>query len=143
MANGGKRIGMLRGATTRFCTWFYAMIRLLRLKQPLLATIHQVIFTDLDLNDRTRSAVFDIQDGKFWKGLYTILRAIYPALRALRYCDSNIPCMDKIFFLCHRTTEAIKNSVEALDDVDLFGPMDGDDSGLEIEASEVYGDDEG
>ncbi len=28
--NNGKRIGLLRGAGTRFATWFYAMHRLLR-----------------------------------------------------------------------------------------------------------------
>ena len=57
LANREKRVGMLRGASTRFASWFYAMMRLLGLKDPLRATITQVNFQQLDLNDRARSAL--------------------------------------------------------------------------------------
>ena len=63
----------------------------------------------------------DVENEKFWKGLYILLRAVFPALRALRYCDSNTPVMDKIYFLSHRTTTAIAQSKEFLDNEDLFG----------------------
>ncbi len=33
LANKGKQIGLLRGAGTRFASWFYAMMRLLHLKE--------------------------------------------------------------------------------------------------------------
>jgi hypothetical protein len=52
----------------------------------------------LTLNVSAKAAVHDIEDDKFWKCLYVLLRAVYPALRALRYCDSNLPVMDKISF---------------------------------------------
>ena len=45
-----QKVGLLRGAGTRFGTWFYAMIRVLGLEQPLKATIHQAKFWKLDLN---------------------------------------------------------------------------------------------
>ena len=89
-ANSGRAIaiGLLCGAGTRMATWFYAAHRALRLKDVLLATVHQPQFTDLELvknDDRVRLAVLDIRDPMFWKSNYTPLRAIFPVLRALRY----------------------------------------------------------
>jgi hypothetical protein len=101
-------------------SWFYGMMRLLRLKQPLKATIHQQQFRDLTLNVSAKAALHDIQDNKFWKCLYVLLRAVFPALWALRYCDSNTPVMDKIYFLSHRTTAAIQKSQEFFEEVGLF-----------------------
>ena len=46
-------------------SWFYAMMRLLRLKQPLKATVHQPKFLDLHLTARVREAVIDINDDNF------------------------------------------------------------------------------
>ena len=48
--NNGKSIGLIRGAGTRFATYFYAMMRLVRIQAPLLSTIHQAIFSYLNLN---------------------------------------------------------------------------------------------
>ena len=98
LANGGRKVGLLRGAGTRGALWFYAMIRALRLRQPLTATIHQQKFVDLNLNESAKAAVRDIKDDKFWKCIHILLRAVFPALRLFRYCDKNKPAMDKIFF---------------------------------------------
>ena len=98
LANGGRKVGLLRGAGTRMALWFYAMIRALRLRQPLTATIHQQKFVDLNLNESAKAAVRDIKDDKFWKCIHILLRAVFPALRLLCYCDKNKPAMDKIFF---------------------------------------------
>ena len=48
-ANGGRAIGLLRGAGTRFATWFYAMHRAQRLERALLATDHDPHFAKLDI----------------------------------------------------------------------------------------------
>ena len=72
MANSGKKIGLLRGAGTRMATWFYAMVHVLCLQQPLLAIIHQAKFRTLDLNQCTGLAVCDIEDKVFLKALYTL-----------------------------------------------------------------------
>ena len=123
LSNRGKKVGLLRGAGTRMAMWFYAMIRLLRLEMPLKATVHQQKFRSLPLNESARMAVLDIQEAKFWKCLYILLRSVFPALKLLRYCDANKPSMDKIFFLLHRTTQAIEKSFDSLNDKELFGSL--------------------
>ncbi len=139
LANKGRKVGLLWGAGTRMALWFYAMMRLLRLKQPLTATIHQQKIVDLNLNDSVRSAVQDIKDDKFWKCIYLLLCAVFPALRLLRYCDKSKPAMDKIFFLSHRTTLALNKLEEFLNDRHLFGSLRSD-SNLNQEGNIVLGD---
>jgi hypothetical protein len=67
MANKGCTINLLWDAGTQMALWFYAMVRFLRLRQPLAATTHQPEFVDLNLNNSVRAAVQDIKDNKFWK----------------------------------------------------------------------------
>jgi len=97
MANKGRKVALLRGAGTRMALWVYAMMRVLQLKQALMTTIHQQRFTDLTVNKTVAMAVQDIENPDFWKCLYIILRAVFPALRLLRYCDKSKPAMDKIY----------------------------------------------
>ena len=138
LANKGKHVGLLRGAGTRFATWFYDMIRLLRMRNPLLATIHQEKFRGLELKESARLAVLDIQDTVFWKALYTLLRATYPAIRVLRYCNSNTPAMDKLYCLSSRTSMVIRRSEESFNDTTLFSALVACD-GLGNKENEVYG----
>lgn len=58
---------MLRGATTRMASWFYAMMRVLRHKDVLKATIHTLQFRELLKNDKVRGAVRDIENATFLK----------------------------------------------------------------------------
>jgi hypothetical protein len=104
MANKGCSVNLLWGAGTQMALWFYAMVHLLHLQQPLAATIHQQKFVDLNLNDSVRAAVHDIKDDKFWKCIYLLVRAVFLALKLLCYCNKSKPAMDKMFFLSHRTT---------------------------------------
>jgi hypothetical protein len=106
--------------------WFYAMMRLLRLKQALMATIHQQRFTDLTVNETVAMAVQDIENPDFWKCLYIILRAVFPALRFLRYCDKSKPAMDKIYYFSYHTTQALEQSELVLNDEALFGHITSD-----------------
>jgi hypothetical protein len=62
LANGGCKVCLFWGAGTRTTLWFYAMMRLLRLKQALVAIIHQQKFVDLTLDDSVRAALCDIKD---------------------------------------------------------------------------------
>jgi hypothetical protein len=55
--------------------------------------------------------------------MYILLHAVFPALGALWYCDSNMPCMDKLYYLSHRTTVAIEKSQDDLNDKSLFGSL--------------------
>lgn len=106
--NGGRKVNLLRGSGTRMGLWFYAFIRLLRLKAPLKATIHQQKFRDLDINERARQAIRDIENDSFFKAVYVLSRAVFPALRALCLCDTNTPRMDKILYLVMRVRKAIE-----------------------------------
>lgn len=119
--------------------WFYAMHRLLRLKKALVATIFQPKFTELKHNARCAQAVSDIENPLFWKSIYHVLRAVFPCLRALRYCDKSEPCMDKIVFLAWRAAKAIKKLVDLLNDTTVFDVMcDEDDDGLTFEKVQFF-----
>ena len=75
---------------------------------------------------------------RYYKAMYALLRAVYSALVALRYSDSNTPAMDKIFFLAHRTTVTIKKSVEG-----LFGELGAlEELDFEDEVEQVFGKDD-
>ena len=76
-----------------------------------------------------------------WGLTCILLRSIFPALRALCYCDTSKPSMDKIFFLSHRATQAIEQSKEFLDDESLFGSITMD-TNLHCEGNMVWGDDD-
>ncbi len=78
--NNGKRIGLLRGAGTRFATWFYAMHRLLRQNRALYATGHSPAFQTLVHNARVALAVQDIENSQFWRAIYCLMRYVFPAL---------------------------------------------------------------
>jgi hypothetical protein len=138
MANKGCLVNLLRGAGTQMALWFYAMVCLLPLRQPLAATIHQQRFVDLNLNDSVRAAVHDIKDDKFWKCVYLLVCAVFPALRLLHYCNKSKPAMDKMIFLSHRTTLALKKSEEFLNDRNLFASLRSD-SNLTKEGNIVLG----
>lgn len=115
-------------------TWFYAMHRLLRMKPVLKATIHQQVFVSLTHTRRTQQAIADVDDNSFWQSIYILLRAVFPALRTLRYCDSSKPAMDKVYYLSHRTTQSLQKSIKLLNESPHFGSMDeGDDEELEME----------
>jgi hypothetical protein len=126
MANKSRSVNLLRGAGTQMALWFYAMVCLLCLQQPLVATIHQQRFVDLNLNNSIRDAVHDIKDNKFWKCAYLLVRAVFPALRLLCYCDKSKSAMDKIFFLSYRTTLAREKLEEFLNNRSLFGSLRSD-----------------
>jgi hypothetical protein len=113
-------------------------MHLLCLKGPLKSTIHQQKFHDLDLDSSAKAAVRDIEDDKLWKCMYILLCSNFPALRALCYCDASKPSMNKIFFLSHRTTQAIEMSKEILDDENLFGSIK-TDANLICEGNLVWG----
>ena len=141
--NNGRKIGLLRGAGTQFATWFYAMVRVLRLKPVLLATVHNVEFRKLTLPRRARLASRDVVNAGYFKAMYILLRSVFSALRLLCYSDSNTPALDKAGFLTHRTSVAIEKSVDLLNDSELFlEGEDGEEQEFKDEVEAVFGDEE-
>ncbi len=88
-------------------------------------------------------AIQDIKDKVFWKGIYILLSAVFPALEAIFYCDSNVPVMDKIFHLVKRAEDAILKSTKELDDEAIFGPScSATATHCEDEFNEICGEDD-
>jgi len=73
LANRGWKVCLIRGAGTRITLSFYAMMRLIRLQQPLKATNHQQKFLVLTLANSAKGAVQDIKEDNFWKCMYILL----------------------------------------------------------------------
>ncbi len=121
--NYGHKIGLLQGAGICFATWFNAIHWLLRLKRALKVTIHGAAFESVAKNARNVLAVEDIEDEIFWNSIFCLLRAVFPSMKALRYCDSKVPAMDN-FFLVKRADVAIENSLSMLNDEELFSSVD-------------------
>jgi hypothetical protein len=146
IANNGKAIGLLRGASSRMATFFYGGWRTLHLEHVLKATIHQHEFNAImqdpnhKKNKSLAGAIMDIADKEFLKALYVLLRLVHPALIALRYCDTNAPMMDKIYYLCHRMTTSLEKSQDALNDNTLFSYFHYDEADdYAFEREQVYG----
>jgi hypothetical protein len=49
------------------------MMRILRLRDALLVTVHQPLFKDLAKTDAVRATVVDIKDDQFFKAMYYVL----------------------------------------------------------------------
>lgn len=63
-----------------------------------------------------------------------------PVLKALWYCDSNAPGMDKIYFLVNQADKALRRSLEYFDDTTLVGCFTGTTVfSCEKEGVEVFG----
>ncbi|KAL3791691.1 hypothetical protein HJC23_003948, partial [Cyclotella cryptica] len=104
----------------------------------LVSIVHSAAFKELEMTDVIRAAIFDITDPKFLKALCILLRAVFPAIRVLRYCDKGAPCMDKLYYLTYRATDALNRLKSLLNDPGLFSFEE--DATLESSQMEVYGD---
>lgn len=96
------------------------------------------------MNETAKLATRDVENPLFFKAMYTILRAVFPALKLklLCHCNTNRPTMDKIFFLAHRTTVVLQPSVNILNNDDLFGKVEYADENLYLQAKEIFGDED-
>ncbi len=109
-------------------------------REALKATIHSPAFSSVAHNSRVVLSIQDTKDEKFWKAICCLLRAVFPDLKALQYCDANYLAMDKIYYLVHRANDAILMSALDFDDVDLFRPMQVTElNGIDLEMTAVNG----
>ena len=81
----------------------------------------------------------DIENEVFFKALYILLRAVFPAICALQFADSNKPLMDKIYFFSRRTQMALTKSVDFFNETEVFGVFAEGDVTLADEINEVWG----
>ena len=73
--------------------------------------------------------------------MHALSRAVCPAIRVLRYCDSNTLAMDKVFMLSNCCLQAITKSTGELNDTNIF-PTRADMEGLGVEEFQVFGENE-
>ncbi len=71
------------------------------------------VFESVTKNARVVLEVEDIEDEVFWNGIFCLLRAVFPALKALRYCDLNVQLWIRYFSL---VDNAIEKSSSMLND---------------------------
>ncbi len=104
------------------------------------ATIHYPAFSSVAHISRGALSIQNIEDEKFWKAIYCLLRAVFYGLKAPQYCDTNYSAMDKIYYLTHRANDAILNLAMDFDDVELFGPIQVTKmTGIDFKMTEVFG----
>ncbi len=125
---------------TRLTTWFYAIHCMLCLKRALKVIVYRVSFVSLVKHARVVPTVEYIEDDMFWRAIFCLLRAVFAALKTLRFCDSNQPMMDKILFFVNCSDCAQQISAFMLDDETLFGRPDLCNlTGYDEELDEVFG----
>ena len=77
-----------------------ALLRLLRLRNALRATITSKEFLDLRVFHTVTS---DLNYPEFWTWLFVMCRALYAPMRVLRLADQKNPAMDKLFYYVSQT----------------------------------------
>ena len=122
----GRSINLLRASPTRMAGHFYAMHRAMILSKCLLGIVFSPKWEEfLQGRDKKSRQVIvrageDVQNPRFFKAIWVLLRSLWPALKILRNCDKSEPQMDKLYYYIHKGREALKKSAQALDDPDLF-----------------------
>ena len=98
--NKGVYIGFIKPSECRMAGEHIALLRLLRLKNALRATITSKEFLDLRVFHTVTSVLNDLT---FWKWLFVMCRALYAPMRVLRLADQKKPAMDKLFYYVSQT----------------------------------------
>jgi hypothetical protein len=93
--NNGRHIGFIKPSECRMAGEHIALLRLLRLKNALRATITSKEFVDLRVFPK-QSTILMSDD--FWMYLFAMCRALYAPMRVLRLADQKTPAMDKLLY---------------------------------------------
>jgi hypothetical protein len=109
----------------------YAQVRMLRLQEPLVATITSREYIDLKLKGVAQKVEQYLLDSDMWEATNVIQQCLFPMIRVLRLGNkSSCGGMSQIVCYVHQTDEAFKNSMGLLKDLKYFRtarPSDADD----------------
>jgi hypothetical protein len=115
--NDGRKVGLLRATKTRMAGHMYAQIWMLRLWEPLVATISSVAYIDLKLKGFPKKVEQYILNPDMWQVAFVIQRCLFPMIQVLGLGDtSDCGGMSKLVYYVHKTDKAIKKSMELLKD---------------------------
>ena len=119
--NGGRKVGLIKAAGTRMAGHAYAQCRMLRLREPLVATVTSATFLALKLTGVAKHVEPFVMNNDMWDATFVVQRCLYPMIRCLRLADKSA-CggMSKIVYYVHRTDEALQKSMEALNNLKYF-----------------------
>ena len=98
--NNGRHVGFIKPSECRMAGEHIALLRLLRLKNALRATITSKEFVELRVFPK-QCAILMGDD--FWKYLFAMCHALYAPMRVLRLADQKTPAMDKLYFFVLQT----------------------------------------
>ena len=110
--NNGIPLGFIKSSECRMAGEHIALLRLLRLRNALKATVTSKEFMDLKL---FKDASDIVMCDDFWKYLFVVCRALYAPMRVLRLADQKIPAMDKLYFYVLQTDSMLPKWLGDLD----------------------------
>jgi hypothetical protein len=158
--NKGIHLGFIKPSECRMAGEHIALLRLLRLKNALRATITSKEFIELRV---FHSITGVLMNPDFWRYLFVMCRALYAPMRVLRLADQKSPAMDKLYYyviqtdqmllkyiadaeerggvlLTESTLEGMKSQSAGISDDDMEDESDGDNDDEEV--PEESGDDD-
>ncbi len=98
--NKGVYIGFIKPSECHMAGEHIALLRLLRLRNALRATITSKEFLNLRVFHTVMSV---LNDPEFWTWLFVMCRALYASMQVLRLADQKTPAMDKLFYYVSQT----------------------------------------
>jgi hypothetical protein len=98
--NHGVHLGFINPSECRMAGEHIAILRLLQLKNALLATINSKEFKDLCVFD---SVCQVLMNPDFWKWTFVMCRALYAPMRVLCLADQKSAAMDKLNYYVLQT----------------------------------------
>ena len=111
--NKGIRIGFIKPSDCRMAGHRIALLRVLRLKDALQATVTSTEFKELKVF--TTISYVLLQD-EFWQYLFVMCRALYAPMRLLRFADMKIPAMDKLYFYVLQSERMIERWIQVAEE---------------------------
>ena len=112
-------------------SFFYAMVRLLRLRRSLVATVMHPNHFELEKTPRMHRACIDVKNEDMWNAFYVLCALCHGPLLVLRYSDAGEPAMDKVFYWSYRTCIYIKEHEDEINEAAFFAG----DGGLEADGN--------
>ena len=98
--NNGRSLGFIKPSECRMAGEHIALLRLLRLRNALKATVTSKEFIDLKA---FKDAAEIVMTDDFWSYIFVLCRALYAPMRVLRLADQKTPAMDKLYFYTLQT----------------------------------------
>ena len=109
--NHGRKVGLLKAADTRMAGHSYAQCRMLRLREPLLATISSAAYKDLKLKGFAKKVEEYLSDPDMWEATFTLQRCLFPMICVLRLSDKSACGGMRVRWstMCTRQMRQLKN----------------------------------